>query len=234
MAFQPIVDAADGCRIFAHEALVRGKAGEGAQAVFGSIVSQYRHGFDVACRNKAFALASQLKLPACLSINCGPEAVIAGYHSPQDICDASERSGFPVSRVILEITEGPIGDTKLLAAALMEFRRVGIKIAFDDYGAGYAREGLLSLFQPDFFKIDMSLIQRIDDAVTHRIIVRNFLRLCAEFHIVPIAEGVETLGEMLVLRDMDVALMQGYLFARSAVEKLPMINLPYSNSPERA
>ncbi|MGK9247908.1 EAL domain-containing protein [Inquilinus limosus] len=226
MAFQPIVDTADDCRIFAHEALVRGMAGEGAQAVFDGVASQYRLGFDVACRNKAFALASRLKLPGYLSVNCGPEAMIAGCHSLHDICDASERAGFPISRTIFEITEDPIGDVKLLAAVLMEFRRAGIKIAFDDYGAGYAREGLLTLFQPDFLKIDMSLIHRIDGAVTHRIIVRNYLSLCAELDITPIAEGVETLGEMLALRAMGVALMQGYLFARSTVEKLPVVNIP--------
>mgnify|MGYP006179185267 CR=1 FL=1 len=77
MAFQPIIDLAEG-RIWGYEALVRGRDGEGAAAVLAAVTDQNRYRFDQACRVKAIELAGT-RMPAGstakLSINVLPNAV---------------------------------------------------------------------------------------------------------------------------------------------------------------
>ena len=73
-AYQPIVDLRDQS-IFAHEALVRGTAGEGAMTVLEQITDANRYRFDQLCRTRAIAGAARLNMQTHLSINFMPNAV---------------------------------------------------------------------------------------------------------------------------------------------------------------
>ncbi|HEY1090101.1 MAG TPA: EAL domain-containing protein, partial [Burkholderiaceae bacterium] len=72
-AYQPIVDIARR-EVFAHEALVRGAAGEGAMTVLSQVNEQNRYRFDQACRVKAIKTAAALGMESRLSINFMPNA----------------------------------------------------------------------------------------------------------------------------------------------------------------
>lgn len=79
-AYQPIVDV-DARQVFAHEALVRGPAGEPAPTVLSRITDANRYQFDQACRSKAIEIAARLGMQSNLSINFLPNA-ISGPASP--------------------------------------------------------------------------------------------------------------------------------------------------------
>jgi len=222
MAFQPIVDVGAGT-VFAHEALVRGLAGEGAGVILAQVSESNRYAFDQQCRVKAIELAAELKMAdqgANLSINFLPNAVYEPRACIRLTLAAAVRTGFPINRIIFEFTEVERLDTDHILNILRSYRAMGFQTAIDDFGAGYAGLGLLSKFQPDIVKLDMDLIRDIDTSTVKQTIVGSTLRMLRDLGVTPLCEGVETVGEYDVLRDLGVDLMQGYLLAKPAVAAL--------------
>ncbi len=219
-AFQPIVDLRD-ASIFAHEALVRGPAGEGAWSVLSQVNEQNRYRFDQACRVKAIKGAAALGMQVPVSINFLPNAIYRPELCIRTTLAAAQTYQLPLNRIIFEVTEGErIEDGPWFADILKEYKRCGFMTAIDDFGAGYAGLKLLADFQPDLIKLDMDLIRHVDADVSRRRIVRHLVRMCREMSIEVVAEGIETVAERDALRDEGIYLMQGYLFARPAFRAL--------------
>ncbi|MDB5893767.1 MAG: diguanylate phosphodiesterase [Rhodoferax sp.] len=217
-AYQPIVDLASG-GIFAHEALVRGPAGEPAPSVLGRVNEENRYRFDQACRVKAIKTAAALAMPSMLSINFMPNAIYRPEVCIRTTLEASRTHGFAVDRIIFETVEGErVNDAKWLAEVLREYKRIGFLTAIDDFGAGFAGLNLLADFQPDIVKLDMDLVRHIDQSPARRAIVRGVSRICEELGIRIIGEGVETIDECQCLQDLGISLIQGYLFSKPLFE----------------
>ena len=223
MAFQPIVDPARR-EIFAHEALVRGLSGESAAEVLSRVEPQHRFAFHEACRVKAIELAAALGMQSRLSLNVMPNDVAGRLECFRTAIAAARRSGFPVNRLMFEITESEhVHDLRSLAAAFRTFRRYGLLSAIDDFGTAYAGFELLAGFQPDVVKIDMSLIRDIHLDPVRRAIVKGFVTTCSELRIQVIAEGIEAAEEVRTLQALGVRLFQGFLFARPGIAALPPV-----------
>jgi len=137
MAFQPIVDV-DTKKVYAYEALVRGPKGESAYSVLSQVTDQNKYAFDQNCRVAAIMLASQLGLVetgARLSINFMPGAVYSPAACIQLTLATAQKCGFPVERLIFEITETErVKDKAHLRSIVEEYRRQGFKVALDDFG----------------------------------------------------------------------------------------------------
>jgi EAL domain-containing protein (putative c-di-GMP-specific phosphodiesterase class I) len=224
MAFQPIVNVTSG-DIFAHEALVRGPNGEGAGSVFAHVNDGNRYRFDQTCRVKAIRLAAELGMSCLLSINFLPNAVYRPELCIRTTLNAAQEYGFPIDRIIFEVTEGErIEDHPHLRNILEHYQEQGFHTAIDDFGAGYAGLGLLAEFQSDLIKLDMALIRGIDHDRSRTAITRGILQMARDLEIRVIAEGVETAAEYLTLRDLGVELFQGYYFARPAFQALTEVS----------
>lgn len=228
-AYQPIVDV-DDCSIYAHEALVRGPAGESAQSVLSQVTESNRYRFDQACRVKAIKTAALLGIGERLSINFLPNAVYKPELCIRTTLEAARAHDFPVERIIFEVTEGErVEDGPWLAQILREYKRCGFLTAIDDFGAGYAGLTLLADFRPDLIKIDMELIRNVDTSTPRQAIVRALVHLCEDMGIQVIAEGIETAGERDFLYDAGIRLMQGYWFSKpvfqgiAAADSVPWI-----------
>lgn len=225
MAFQPIVDVRDGS-VYAYEALVRGPNGEGAFSVLSQIGKGNRYGFDQACRIKAITLASQLGLQdtgALLSINFLPNAVYDPLACIQTTLRTAQEVSFPLDRIVFEFTENEeVADPGHLKRIIAAYKEIGFHTAIDDFGAGFSNLGLLTKFQPDVIKLDMELIRGIDTDPVRQAIVAGMVGICRVIGIRIVAEGIETEAERDAVAEQGVALMQGYLFARPAVESLPL------------
>jgi EAL domain-containing protein (putative c-di-GMP-specific phosphodiesterase class I) len=222
MAFQAIVDITSGA-VFAHEALVRGPNGEGAGSILGQVKHDNRYAFDQQCRVKAIELASALYDPSDnvkLSINFMPNAVYEPRACIRLTLATARENGFPLDRIIFEFTENEQLDTKHILHILRTYRDMGFKTAIDDFGAGHSGLGLLTHFQPDIVKLDMDMIRGIDTDPIRRKIVKHTLHLLDDLAIVPICEGVETISELQVLKDLGVSLIQGYVLAKPSFESL--------------
>jgi EAL domain-containing protein (putative c-di-GMP-specific phosphodiesterase class I) len=222
MALQPIVDVTQGTT-FAHEALVRGAQGESAATVLSCVSAQNRYVFDQTCRVAAIELAARLDIAAAgsrLSINFLPNAVYEPRACIRLTLTAAMRTGFPLNNIIFEFTEDERLDTNHILNILRSYRSMGFSTAIDDFGAGFAGLDLLSKFQPDLVKFDMGLIRGIDTDVAKQKIVLHSLRMMMDLGITPLCEGVETIEEFQVLRELGFNLMQGYLFAKPALESV--------------
>lgn len=226
MAFQPILDLETG-RPFAYEALVRGLNGEGAGAILTLVNDGNRYRFDQACRVKAIELATQLGLPrltGCrLSINFLPNAIYRPETCIRSTLEACTRFGFPMERLMFEVTEGErVPDFSHLINIFSYYRQRGFHTAIDDFGAGYSGLNLLAEFQPHVIKIDMELVRGIDGSPARQVIVAAIATMSKQLGITLLAEGIETPQERDCLLELGVRYQQGFLFARPAVGALPL------------
>lgn len=226
MAFQPIIDVSQG-QVFAHEALVRGIAGESAASQLERVDADNRYRFDQRCRIKAVEWGARLNVPARLSINFMPNAVYRPETCIRATLEAAKRANFPLERIIFEVTEQEqVLDLDHLCGILHAYRARGFLTAIDDFGAGFAGLNLLADFQPDLLKLDMALVRGIDCDNVRQVLVEGTLGMCRRLGITVIAEGVETRAEYDTLREMGIDLFQGYLFARPQFQGLPEITYP--------
>jgi len=223
MAFQPIVDMQNK-KIFGYEALARGPNNESAYSVLSQVNETNRYAFDQTCRVKAIDLASKLGLKGMLSINFLPGAVYNPKTCIRATLEACTEVGFPIERLMFEVTENEEVKDGHLKGIFEEYKRQNFMTAFDDFGAGYSNLNLLADFQPDLIKLDMALTRNIDNDRVRRTIVIAILTVCRELSIQVIAEGIETVGECNTLLELGVILYQGYYFAKPGFETLPEVS----------
>jgi EAL domain-containing protein (putative c-di-GMP-specific phosphodiesterase class I) len=220
-AFQPIVDTRTGAA-YAHEALVRGPAGESAGSVLAQVDDANRYRFDQRCRTVAIEQAASLGMQGYLSINFLPNAVYQPEACIRSTLAAAEHFQFASERIIFETVEGEnIISRPHLVEIFRAYRRFGFQTAIDDFGAGYSGLTLLVEFQPDLIKLDMELVRGIDTDSVRQSIVRGVLSICRDLGIRVVAEGIETREERDFFAANDVTLMQGYFFARPAFQAIP-------------
>lgn len=225
-AFQPIVDVV-AREVFSYEALIRGRANEPAFRVLERVPAHLKYQFDEDSRVAAIALASRLGLNCHLNLNLLPKGLYASATSVTSTLAAAARHSLPIDRVILEVTEGEvIADYAHLGRQLNEFRSMGLKVAIDDFGAGYSGLNMLADFQPDQIKIDMNLVRGIATHGPRQSIVRAVAQVCGDLGIDVIAEGVESLEEYAWFAECGVQLFQGHLFAKPGFESLPRAHFP--------
>ncbi|MEP7184314.1 MAG: EAL domain-containing protein [Rhodanobacter sp.] len=225
VAFQPIVNITTRT-VFAYESLVRGLDGSSAATILARVNKRNLYTFDQKCRVTAVEMASKLDVSCFLSINFLPNAVYQPSACIRATLAAAKRCNFPTDRLIFEITENERPNQAHLKNIVVEYRRQGFKTAFDDFGAGYSGLSLLAEFQPDIIKLDMALVRGIDEDKVRQAIVRGLLDICRALRVQVIAEGVEQIGELRMLKDLGVHLFQGFLFARPGFESLPDVYWP--------
>jgi len=116
-------------------------------------------------------------------------------------------------RIVLEITERTaITDYPVFQKYLKEFRAHGFRFAVDDAGSGYAGLGSIANLEPDFIKLDISLISNIDTNFMKQNLVETMMSFANDQGIQVIAEGVEREEEYQAVKELGVHLTQGFLF----------------------
>lgn len=225
-AFQPIVDVITR-RVYAHEALIRGLGGEPAFHVLNRVPVDLKYPFDEASRAAAITRAVALGLNTHLNLNCLPLGLSRGDGPLAGTVAAAARCGLPLHRIVLEVTESEaVTDPAHLSAQLQDHRAQGLKVAIDDFGAGYAGLNLLADFQPDQVKIDMGLVRGIHRHGPRQAIVRAIMQACDDLAIDVVVEGVESMDECSWFLDHGARLFQGYLFAKPLFEGLAEVQIP--------
>lgn len=226
MAFQPIVDVST-CRIWAYEALVRGTKGESAATILSMVSSDLTYAFDQACRVRAVELAGALferDDETKLSINFMPNAVREPNVCIRATLRAAQRVNFRQDRLMFEFTEQEkVTDVEHVRTIIETYKARGFTTAIDDFGSGYAGLKLLAEFQPDVLKVDLSLIRGVDTSPARQAILSAIVIMADALGIVPLAEGIETQGELKCIREIGIKLCQGFLFAMPSVEQLPVV-----------
>src|SRR4029079_14176526 len=145
-----------------------------------------------------------------------------------------ERHAIAPTRVILELTEREtVDDLARLRHNVGLAREAGFRVAADDVGAGNAGLRLLSQFQFDVVKIDLSLVQggrRGDQTLS---VLGSLVQMADRLGAMTIAEGVETPEQLRTIRELGITAGQGYLLGRPGPEHaLPRVDLEALASSE--
>jgi EAL domain-containing protein (putative c-di-GMP-specific phosphodiesterase class I)/GGDEF domain-containing protein len=128
--------------------------------------------------------------------------------------DRVDESGFPRTRLTLEITEsGLIEDLGIAATLLSVLRGAGCRTAIDDFGTGYSSLAYLKALPLDYLKIDKKLAQDITGTPRDRIVVRGVIDMARSLGLTVIAEGVETPEQLEGLATEGCQIYQGFLCA---------------------
>ena len=115
----------------------------------------------------------------------------------------------------LEITESAVMENAEKAVTLLKrLKALGVQLSIDDFGTGYSSLSYLHRFPLDTLKIDRSFVSRIDEADENIEIVRTVITLAENMGMEVVAEGVETLGQLVQLRKLKCQYGQGYLFSK--------------------
>ncbi|MBK9363265.1 MAG: EAL domain-containing protein [Rubrivivax sp.] len=118
-------------------------------------------------------------------------------------------------RLVVEVHETAVMEVARMKELAARLKDIGVRFAYDDFGAGQARLNELGEVPAHFVKFDMGLIRGIDLASERKQkVVGDLVRLVLELGSVPLAEGVETEAEAEVCRLMGFKLVQGYLTGR--------------------
>lgn len=123
--------------------------------------------------------------------------------------------GLRPDQIVFEITERhSITDFTAFQKALEHYRNQGFLVAVDDAGAGYSSLQAIAELQPDFIKLDMSLIRSIETNATKKALLETFVTLSEKIKSALIAEGIETEQEFKVIRQLGVGFGQGYYLSK--------------------
>ena len=117
--------------------------------------------------------------------------------------------------LVLEITEhGVLEDFASASAHLQDVRAMGVKVAVDDFGTGWSSLTYLQRLPIDELKIDRSFISNLGDEGSAVPIVGSLVGMAHGLGLSVVAEGVETVEQLRMLRQLGCDLAQGYLLAR--------------------
>jgi EAL domain-containing protein (putative c-di-GMP-specific phosphodiesterase class I) len=212
MAYQPIVRVGDWAAV-AYEALMRVDEPllPHPGAVLGAAERVDRvHDVGKAVRDSVVSSARCTENDWLFFVNLHPQDLL-----DPSLYEANSAFSAIAPRVVLEVTErvslDHVSDVRERIARL---RALGFQIALDDLGAGYAGLTSFTLLEPEFVKLDMSLVRDAHQSSTKQKVIRSMVRLCRDMGKQIIAEGVETIEERDTLIELGCELLQGYLFAR--------------------
>ena len=119
----------------------------------------------------------------------------------------------PRPRLVLEIHEAAITRPASMARLRKGLARLGVGLAYDDFGAGRTRLGELAAAPPDFLKFDRTMIEEIDREPGGRPkLLAALVEMATDLGIRCIAEGIEREAEAEVCAELGFELGQGYLF----------------------
>jgi diguanylate cyclase (GGDEF)-like protein len=162
------------------------------------------------------------RLPLSVGVNVSP----AEFHRRELVSEVRAvlaETGLQPSRLKLEILETALmDDHETTLETLQALRSLGVKLAIDDFGAGYSSMRYLREFPIDTLKIDRSFIAEADKDARAMAIIRSLVSLAHGLGIEVVAEGVETIPQLKLLLEANCDRAQGYLFARPMpAEALP-------------
>ena len=208
--YHPIV-VTETREIFGYEALARGvmRSLRSPEVMF-DVAAEADLVWELSrlCRSRAIeGIETRLRPNELLFLNVDP-------HDFNDPAFNEYEVKYP-TRVVIEITERTATkDYPKFRERLKSFREKGFRFAVDDAGSGYAGLGSIANLEPDFIKLDISLINAIDTNFLKQNLVETMVRFANDHGAKVIAEGVEHAEEFNTVRDLGVHLVQGFFLHR--------------------
>ena len=216
LVYQPIVHLDTG-DVMGVEALCRFPDGRSPERWFREAEAfGLAPALDLAIIETAMADVPSLP-PGYLSLNVSPSTL-----GDPRLLDLLAARHVPSERLVVEITEhARVANYGLARRTLDTMRRLGVHLAVDDAGAGYATFRHVLRLRPDIIKMDHSITQHINEDPGRMALAAALVIFAGEIGAVLVAEGVETAGELAALQRAGVSRAQGYAICRP--QSLPIV-----------
>lgn len=212
---QPIVDAKTGV-VYGYEALMRTTGNKYLNPFqMLEIAKKQKRTYDIEKKtffNVMKILSDNIEMfeDKKLFINSIPDHML----NDSDFNNLYDRYGELMDKVVIEITEQADLSDAFLEKLNRRREKTGFKIAFDDYGTGYSNTANLIRYNPEYIKIDRSLITDIDRDTKKQQLVAAVAGFAEGNDIKILAEGIETSSELSTVINLGVDLIQGYYTSR--------------------
>jgi diguanylate cyclase (GGDEF)-like protein len=156
----------------------------------------------------------RLGICASVSVNVTAQDVLDQL-LPETIAQMLAHARLEPAALELELTETMLkADPERAARVLHALSEMGVRTAIDDFGTGYSSLGYLKRLPVDKIKIDRAFVANVQHDADDAALVVSTIDLARNLRLRTVAEGVETAGLAVALRDMGCSLGQGYHFAR--------------------
>jgi PAS domain S-box-containing protein len=226
--FQPVVELHTG-RLAGFEVLARWHHPQNGLLLPSSFISpSEKHGLIGELMRqilrKALMLAPVLPDPLALSFNVSPTQ-LHDQGLASCIRYAAEDAGFPLHRLIIEITESALAnDLEQAKKFARDLKAMGCKLALDDFGTGFSSLRHLQSLPFDELKIDGSFIQSMTGTRDSRKIVAAIVGLGSSLGLTTVAEWIETAEQADILLCLGCEMGQGWLYGRPmTADQIPEI-----------
>jgi len=221
--YQPILDFKTNS-ILGWEALSRGPKDSSFQSPVILFETAEKLGrlfaLEKVCRESAIANIHELTENSKLFLNIHPKTMADPEFSPGNTLKLMEKAGLTPDNVVFEITERhSVQEFDLFYRTLDHYRNQGFSIAVDDAGAGYAGLTTIAELQPEYIKLDKSLIEGIHKDPVKRALVETTVTFADKIGSQIIAEGIEIQAQAVCLKDIGVHCGQGYFIAKPSNPK---------------
>jgi diguanylate cyclase (GGDEF)-like protein len=137
------------------------------------------------------------------------------------VAAALQASGLPPGRLELEITESVfVGDLESVDAIFRDLKKLGVRLALDDFGTGYSSLGYLKHGHFDKIKIDQSFVRGCtENGDINPAIISAIVALAKALGMETVAEGVEAMDELELVKERGADLVQGYIYSRPITQE---------------
>ena len=219
---QPIVEA-NTMKVFGFEALMRCADPTIKANPFELISAAKAHDAllkldQIARRQAILQCAPKLQGEERLFVNFLPLTVYDPEVCLRTTFKAAKDSGIDFGRIVFEVVESEeFPDIDHLSRILDKYREAGNRVALDDLGAGNTSLNYIERLKPDFIKIDREIVCTAAKMEQFNML-RGLVAHAKDLGITVLGEGVETLRELDMLREMGVDLIQGWVVAKPALE----------------
>jgi diguanylate cyclase (GGDEF)-like protein/PAS domain S-box-containing protein len=225
LAYQPVVDLESG-RIIAAEALLRWRhpaRGMVPPDRFVQVAEESELIIDIGrfvIRRAAMdAAAFRMACPDAATLRVGVNLSARQLLSADlvaDVVQALAAAGIGGSAFAVELTETALAlNEPVVAGRLQALRDLGLRIALDDFGTGYSSLAYLRRFPIDVLKVDKSFVSYGGECTGNDGVTKAIVSIGASLGMRTVAEGVETMAQLVRLRAIGCALGQGYLFSQA-------------------
>lgn len=212
--YQPIVRLENG-EIFGYEGLIRGPAGSALQSPAMLFDAANRAGrlmeLEAHCCRKVIEGYFRFGLQQRLFLNVSPDTVASGAQRHallQSLCQQPQAR----DRIVIELTEHErVRDLESFQLAMAVLRAQGFGVALDDLGEGFSSLRLWSEIRPDFVKVDMHFVQGVHASPLKFQFLKSLQQIAENCGSALVAEGIEDMADLRVLRDLGVVYGQGFV-----------------------
>ncbi|MBW2011615.1 MAG: EAL domain-containing protein, partial [Deltaproteobacteria bacterium] len=174
-------------------------------------------GLDRLCRQKALENFSRIfkdEPRLMLWLNFEPGVLDQLKHQTGKLLEQVKAAGIDPGRIVIEILESKVSNTKALREFIYNYRELGFLIAIDDWGTAYSNMARIDQIKPDVIKVHRSLVDHLESAFYKQELIRSILNLARGIGALVVVEGVETEEAALSAMDLGASIIQGFYFCK--------------------